>query len=113
MDGTAIIASCDTAEVFHFVDAAFDAVSLPVGGFVMRDLNLPGSLGGNHRFGAHICDVFPQIIGVEGLIGDDAAAFAGWKICVNPMCCFKSQGVASTLVIARATFMNSILWPRN
>jgi hypothetical protein len=79
MDGTTIVASCDTAEVFHFVDAAFDAVSLPVSGFLMRDRACSASLGGNDGFSAHIRDKRSQVIGVEGLIGDDAAAFAAFQ----------------------------------
>lgn len=45
----------------------------------MRDLDLSGSLGRNDGFSAHLRDLFPQGIGIKGLIGDDTAAFAAFE----------------------------------
>lgn len=59
--------------------AALDAVSLPVGGFVMGDLNRTGSLGRDDVFSAHIRDQRPQGVSIKGFIGNDAAAFAAFQ----------------------------------
>ena len=65
--------------MLNLIDASFDAVSGTVGGFVMRDWGLSGPLGGNDGLRSPVSDLFPQVIGIKGFIGNNTAALAPFE----------------------------------
>jgi hypothetical protein len=56
VDGSSVVAGGEAAEVLEPVEASFDAVAVLAGGGVMRDSNLAGAVGRDHRLGARFCD---------------------------------------------------------
>ena len=54
--GSAIVASCETAEVLEASEASLDPVSLLIEFGVVRDEDLAIALGRDHRFRLHPCD---------------------------------------------------------
>ena len=62
VDGAAIVAGGEAAEVLELAEAPLDAVALPVDGDVMRDDDFAAAVGGDHRFGADTSDARAQSI---------------------------------------------------
>ncbi len=67
LDGTAVIAGGDTAEMLELIEKTFDAVSQLVCDGVMRDENLAGRIAGDDGFGSQFGDQRAQGIAVEAL----------------------------------------------
>lgn len=68
VQGSAIIARCEAAEVLEPVEAAFDAVAVFVGGNVVRDDDLASSVRWNDRGGAHGGDRRTECVAVVSLV---------------------------------------------
>ena len=71
-----LVSGGETAEVFEFCAAAFDAISLFVEVFVVLALYFPVGLWRDHRQRAHAGDMLDDRIGVIALVGQHMAGFA-------------------------------------
>ncbi len=71
VDGKPIISRSDAAEVFEFVEAAFDAISRLVDFEVVRDQMLAGWSAGNDGSSADVSDEGTESIAVVSLVGED------------------------------------------
>ena len=70
----AIVARCEAAEVFEAIEAALDAVATFVGRCIVRDEDLPGSVGRDHRCRAEAGDLPSEGVAVIGFVGEHGTA---------------------------------------
>src|SRR6476661_6932250 len=69
-----VVARCDAAELFKFVEEALDVVTLAVECLGPTEALFPPDHVGNVGDGAAGLDVSPQPIDIIGLVGDDDGA---------------------------------------
>ena len=79
MDGEPVISRGDAAEVFEFVEAAFDAISRFIDFEVVRDRTLAPWIARNDGSCADVRDEGTESIAVVGLVGEDV----GWPEAVE------------------------------
>lgn len=60
VDCAAIIACCESTEVFEAIEASLDAVAVLVDVGVVRDGDLAVALGRDHRLGLHVGDLMTE-----------------------------------------------------
>ncbi len=71
VDGDTIVSSGDAAEVFEFVEAAFDAISRLVDFEVVGDQALAPWIAGNDSGRADVGDEGTESVAIVGLVGED------------------------------------------
>ena len=71
MDGEPVISGGDAAEVFEFVEAAFDAIARFMDFEAVRDRALAPWIAGNDGSRADVRDEGAERIAVVGLVGED------------------------------------------
>lgn len=70
VDGASVVAGGEAPEVFEPSGAPLDAVAHFVSGCVMRDRDLAGAAGGDHRLGSHVGGDRSYGLAVIGFVGE-------------------------------------------